>query len=254
MLTKASIYILYIPGWILFRSSLPGRARTRHLKSIYFTSCSLNFANRNDYLLPTATKGKLSKVYHFDSKAKVEEYVRSIGLPAIFFMPGLYMSNIPGNMLRPGAAGTSDPWKLSFPGDGEASLVPIFDVTDTGKFIKGIVLHRRRLLGHRIPCATAYASPRQLLDEFRSAYPKAGRGAELVRVPDDAYLAALKGHGMPEFAAEELLQNMQLLGAEPGGYYGGTDLAEAHSILDEGDRPTTWVDFMRKTPLFKDLQ
>ncbi|KAJ2997917.1 hypothetical protein NUW58_g495 [Xylaria curta] len=31
------------------------------------------------------SNGKLSRVYHFDSKAHVEEYVRALGIPATFF-------------------------------------------------------------------------------------------------------------------------------------------------------------------------
>jgi hypothetical protein len=38
------------------------------------------------------TNGELTAVAHFDSKASVEEYVRTIGVPASFFMPGLFMS------------------------------------------------------------------------------------------------------------------------------------------------------------------
>jgi hypothetical protein len=37
------------------------------------------------------THGKLTLVRHFDSKAKVEEYARSIGVPSSFFMPGPFM-------------------------------------------------------------------------------------------------------------------------------------------------------------------
>lgn len=32
---------------------------------------------------------------HFDSKAEVEEYTRSLAIPATFFFAGTYMSNIP---------------------------------------------------------------------------------------------------------------------------------------------------------------
>ncbi|KAK6212427.1 hypothetical protein LQW54_005201 [Pestalotiopsis sp. IQ-011] len=53
---------------------------------------------------PAAAKhvsnGALPHVYHFDSKAKVEEYVRELGIPATFFMPRFYMPNIPGEMMR----------------------------------------------------------------------------------------------------------------------------------------------------------
>jgi NmrA-like family len=49
--------------------------------------------------LKTETHGKFTLVRHFDSKAKVEEYTRSIGVPSSFFMPGPFMGMFLG-MLR----------------------------------------------------------------------------------------------------------------------------------------------------------
>ena len=37
---------------------------------------------------------------HFDSKAEVEEFTRSLGVPATFFYAGSYMSNIPGALQK----------------------------------------------------------------------------------------------------------------------------------------------------------
>ncbi len=180
----------------------------------------------------------------------MEEYVRALGIPAVFFMPGFYITNFAGTLMR--RAGPSEPWTLSFPGDKEASQVPIFHPADTGKYVKGIVLHRDKLLGRNLPAATAYMSLSQMLDEFKATFPEAGKDATFVQVPADAYVAALTGRGMPEFAAEELLQNMQLLSTKPGGYFGGLSLDEAHSILE--DKLVTWKDFMKSSPVFKDLK
>ena len=37
---------------------------------------------------------------HFDSKAEVEEFTRSLGVPATFFYAGAYMSEIPGALQK----------------------------------------------------------------------------------------------------------------------------------------------------------
>lgn len=39
--------------------------------------------------------GKYNKVEHFESKHRIEEYARSIGLPATFVMPGFYAASVP---------------------------------------------------------------------------------------------------------------------------------------------------------------
>lgn len=43
----------------------------------------------------SSSNGVLPNVHHFDSKAHVEDYMRSIGIPAVYFMPGFSMVNVP---------------------------------------------------------------------------------------------------------------------------------------------------------------
>lgn len=38
--------------------------------------------------------GKLDKVSHFDSKAQVEDYIRTLPIVGVYFMPGFYMQNM----------------------------------------------------------------------------------------------------------------------------------------------------------------
>jgi uncharacterized protein YbjT (DUF2867 family) len=44
-----------------------------------------------------ASNGKNTRVAHFDSKARVEEYATSVGVPSSFYMPGPFMSFILGS-------------------------------------------------------------------------------------------------------------------------------------------------------------
>lgn len=37
------------------------------------------------------TKGEFKHVYHFDSKARIADYIREIGVPLTSFMPGFFM-------------------------------------------------------------------------------------------------------------------------------------------------------------------
>jgi len=39
------------------------------------------------------TKGKVTGVEHFDSKAEVETYIRGLNIKSLFFMAGWYMQN-----------------------------------------------------------------------------------------------------------------------------------------------------------------
>ncbi|KAH8649765.1 NMRAL1 protein [Ilyonectria robusta] len=191
--------------------------------------------------------GKLPHVYHFDSKAAVEEYARSLGIPAVYFMPGFYMSNLPGQMLR--ASPPDNTWTLALPMP-ESAPIPMFDISDTGKVVKSIALNREKVLGKRVLGAFKYMTPKEILEGFKSVYSEAGKTATFFSTPHDAYTDALKGMGMPEFAAIELLENMRLM--DEGGYYGGESLDESHALLD--DPLTTWEEFMKKSPLFSELK
>jgi len=138
-------------------------------------------------------------------------------------MPGFYMSNIPGNNLRPSPPDNA--WTLFMPLPA-TTPVPLFATNeDAGKFVKGILLHRDETLGKRVLAATKYYTFQEVLDAFKIAYPEAGKTAKYSEVPDEVYKGFLTGAGMPEFAAQELLENMKLL--NEGGYYGGESLSGA---------------------------
>ncbi|KAK9369406.1 NmrA-domain-containing protein [Lipomyces kononenkoae] len=192
------------------------------------------------------SNGKLPNIYHFDGKAEVEEYARETGIPATFFLPGFYMSNIPGGAFRPSPPNNA--WTFGLPVPDTAPL-PLFDTADTGKFVKGIVLCRDKLLGKRIFGATAYLTGKEVVEGFKSAFPVAGKTATYFSMPQDMYLGVLKSIGMPDFAAQELLENMLLL--DQFGYYGGAKLDESHAILE--DKLTTWDEYIKKAEAFQGL-
>jgi uncharacterized protein YbjT (DUF2867 family) len=179
--------------------------------------------------LPNVTelsKGALAHVAHFDSKAHIEEYIRKIGLPATFFMPGFYMSNLPGGMFR--QAPPNNDWTLALPIPGNTP-VPLLDTADdTGKFVKGILNNREKTLGKQIYGATNYYTLEEMVKEFKELYPEAGKTAKTVELPHQVFKDILGKTGMPEESAEELLQNMRLM--NEFGYYFGASLDESHSV------------------------
>ncbi len=168
----------------------------------------------------------MSKVSHFDSKAKVEDYIRDLGIPATFFLPGFYMSNLPGGMFR--QPPPNNDWTLALPIPA-STPVPLLDTKeDTGKFVKGILLHREQTLGKRILGATNYYTLDEMVKEFKDLYPEAGKTAKTVELPHEVFKGILGKMGTPAEAQEELLQNMRLM--NEFGYYGGDSLKESHEV------------------------
>lgn len=194
----------------------------------------------------TVSKGSLPNVYHFDSKAKVESYVRDLGIPATFFMPGFYMTGIPGEMLT--SQGPSGPWVLALPAGADAQL-PVYHPDDTGKYVKAILQNADKLLGKRFLGATAYMTPAEIVQGFTRAFPASGSNASFLQISEDMFRAALKGKGMPDFVVSELFENVKLM--ETFGYFGGESLDLTHEFVK--DHLTTWDVYVKEAPAFRGL-
>ena len=172
------------------------------------------------------SNGKFGKVEHFDSKAAVERYIRDIGVPATFFLPGFFMSNFPEGMLR--QLPPDNDWTLALPMHPETPIPCIDVAADTGKFVKGILTQRDKLLGKQVYASAAYYTPKEIVATFSELYPEAGKRAKFVQVSKDDYIGALAGTGMPEKAAEELYENMVFM--YEFGYYGKASLDESLAV------------------------
>ncbi|KAI0861228.1 NmrA-like family-domain-containing protein [Xylaria cubensis] len=192
------------------------------------------------------SKGALPNVYHFDSKAKVESYVRELGIPATFFMPGFYMTGIPGDMLK--AQGPDGPWVFALPLSADAQI-PMYHPKDTGKYVKAILQNADKLLGKRFLGATAYMTPKEVVERFSKAFPAIGANASFFQVPEDMFRAAMKGKGMPDFIVTELFENVRLM--DTFGYFGGESLELTHELVK--DSLTTWDEYVKEAEAFKGL-
>ncbi|KNB19510.1 hypothetical protein FOXG_16773 [Fusarium oxysporum f. sp. lycopersici 4287] len=192
------------------------------------------------------TNGKLPHVYHLDGKARIEEYAREGGVPSSFFLPGMYLQSVVDFFRQNEGA-----WVFAVPMP-ESAPIPIFDVRDTGIWVKAIVLKKDQLLGKRVLGSTRYTTPLEVVDAFKTAFPEAGEKAGFYSLPHDAFLQGVKeSMGAPDWVAEEVLENMRLV-AE-GGYFAFEPLDDSHAAL-VGDKPTSLIDFLRGHKSFKDLK
>ncbi|KAJ5133778.1 hypothetical protein N7526_005143 [Penicillium atrosanguineum] len=153
------------------------------------------------------TKGRLSHVPHFDSKANIEKYIRASGMAPISF---------------------------SLP-VGKQAKFPLFDAADnTGLFVKAIIKHADQLKNKQILAAAKYYTLEEIVDTFTQV---TGKKATFIQITPDQYKAVL-----PPAVAQEFLEN-QLFVEDPG-YYLGEPLEPSLKLLDS--EPTTWSDFVKK--------
>ena len=75
------------------------------------------------------TNGRLSHVPHFEAKADIEEYIKKIGVPASFYLPGYFMSNFNQSVWK----GEDGSLSFAMPVSKDAKF-PLIDIAeDTGK-------------------------------------------------------------------------------------------------------------------------
>ena len=112
--------------------------------------------------LPYASKvsnGKYGGLHHFDSKAQVEVYITSIGLPASFVLAGYFMSNLT-RAFQLNEAGTEYTWTEVFAPDSD---IPMLDVPpDYGKFVAGCLSTPEATVGKRILATSGWYTPLQV--------------------------------------------------------------------------------------------
>ena len=154
------------------------------------------------------------------------------------------MSNIPGSLLR--QLPPDNDWALALPMDPETPI-PFIDVAaDTGKFVKGILTHRDKLLGKQVYASVAYYTPNEIVATFAELYPESGKKAKYVQVSKDDYTGGLTSTGMAEKVAEELYENMVFM--YEFGYFGKASLDESLAVRHY--LPLLWLFCTELTLLF----
>ncbi|KAL5603895.1 hypothetical protein FOVSG1_006645 [Fusarium oxysporum f. sp. vasinfectum] len=177
-----------------------------------------------------ASGGRLTHIVHFDSKARIAQYMRDSGIPCSFVWPGAFMDDFIQYIRKSG----DDEYVLALPIDGDKAQMPLFLASsDMGKFVKLAIANYPKYVGKDIFAAAAYLTPNQLMREWSEATGKKGKYMQL---PEDVF----KSH-MPPQVAQLIYENMLLM--EDPGYYANGELAPFLNALDE--QPTTWKQFAR---------
>jgi len=179
--------------------------------------------------LPNVTKntgGKNTGVLHFDSKAVVEEYMRSIGLPATFLLLGVFMHYILFQLV-PKPLGSKS-YVLQFPVSLNTKYPLISVSTDVGKYVKSILLNREKLLGKQIIAGEREYTVQETADILKDV---GGLDVVAEQIGEKEYRGILAARGFPEFLQDDMLSNMDYFGTN--GFFNGEDVRRDHDILTE---------------------
>ncbi|KAL8669221.1 MAG: hypothetical protein Q9168_006181 [Polycauliona sp. 1 TL-2023] len=167
-----------------------------------------------------------SSLPNFDSKAKVEAYIRTLPVKSAFFMPAMYMQMFT-HMFKPKP---NDKGELIFSVTWNGQC-PAIDITDTGKFIVPALLNPDKYNGKRFTAATAFYTPVEMVDAWKKV---TGKEVKLGESSGGAW-----GANFPPELLKMLKEAAGLV--EDYKYYGATgpeDLVWTLAQMD--DAPTTW--------------
>jgi len=181
------------------------------------------------------SKGRYTKVHHFDNKAKIAEHIKQINLHHTFVYPGFFIQNM-----------TDPSWKMVVLNDRneiefrvpckKETQVPILNARrDMGPVVAHIFKNRHQYMKKRINVAAEFISFERIAEEFMKV---TGRQAKVVQIPDNEFMK-----GKDQEIRMEMLQMFKYF--EEFGYYGGNnDLSEVKKMHPSIQ---TWEEFLRKT-------
>ncbi|KAI1321509.1 hypothetical protein F5Y16DRAFT_388698 [Xylariaceae sp. FL0255] len=180
------------------------------------------------------TKGAITSMKHFDGKAEVESYIRTLDIKSMFFHAGWFMQNHL-TLMRPKQVEDAT-YVLSMPW-GPSAKLPLIDIRDAGRFIAPALLDPNRYNRKRFACATANYT----ISEMIATWTKVtGKPLKLDNPKSTASYTGLSEEQKEETAAVVKLGEYGYFGPD-----GDLELSWTIEQVGEHERLTTWEQFLR---------
>ncbi|KAG8527755.1 uncharacterized protein KY384_007909 [Bacidia gigantensis] len=176
--------------------------------------------------------GKYTKSIHFDAKAKVEQYIRSLSIKSAFYAPDFPPMN-------PQRASDST-WVLSRPTSPKTRAPFVDAIEDTGKFIGAILAEPDTYEGKTFcACTTLYS-----WEEIAAILSKAtGKTVVNKEISPKEFAESLP------FGGDIFVETFSYF-AEFGGYYGpGSEEMVAWAIKNARGKLTTMEEYLERHPV-----
>jgi uncharacterized protein YbjT (DUF2867 family) len=191
--------------------------------------------------LPHTSKissGRFQKMGHFDGKAEVEEYIRTLPIKSAFFAPGTFMQNFRAT-LKPFPKGDGS-YVLSNFVRPETQL-PLIDIAeDTGKYIGAVLAEPDKYEGKVLCAATRLYSFDEIVQVMSEA---TGKTVKYNRLPESTFRSFL-----PLPLADHLIDMFSYF--EAYGYFGPKTKEQITWSAEQArGKLTTLDEYLTKSPL-----
>ncbi|GIJ91410.1 hypothetical protein Asppvi_010375 [Aspergillus pseudoviridinutans] len=173
------------------------------------------------------TDGKLTAAVHFDGKARVDEYIRSLAIPHTIVRLGVYNSFLLESLVPV----SSDPpsYKLVFPEPVHLkAAMPLLDPSaDLGGLVKAILLRPDRSLNRQFNIAERYYTLEEIINSMKSL----GLNVDFQAIDQKTFKDSIAARGWPDFLQEDVVQVFQY--ATEYGYFQGEGIEQAHELVSQ---------------------
>ncbi|KAK3079629.1 hypothetical protein LTS18_004376 [Coniosporium uncinatum] len=183
------------------------------------------------------SNGKFNQVIHFNVKADVEDYIRTLPIKSAFYGPGAFMQNY--NTMagpKPLGDGTYGLFNVLKP----ESTLPLVDITDTGKCVGAVLAEPDKFNGKTLSAATRMYSQNEIVEIMSRV---TGKTIKYVQIPVEKF-----AQFMPPNFREPLVEMHQF--CDEFGYYGeGTREEVEETAKTARGKLTELEEYLRREPL-----
>jgi len=189
-----------------------------------------------------ASNGKYKNVFHFDSKASVTDYAKTVGIPAVAdVQAGMYMENYLGTgayaLVRKQANGS---YIISSPTDPESTIPLLNAVQDYGLFVRKVFEAPTHEPFTSVYCYSEVLSQKEIAKQLAKG---TGKDVTFHQVSEEDFKQHWITIGLPQINAQELYENFA--SHAEFGYYGNNDIRP--SLKGLARTPRTWAEFIQLT-------
>ncbi|CAI7572952.1 unnamed protein product [Penicillium glandicola] len=181
--------------------------------------------------------GKYNKGGHFDCKAEVEDYIRTLPIKSAFFAPGSFMQNFSTNM-KPHPVGDGS-YALANIISPQAKL-PLIDIEETGKYVAAILASPDEFEGKVLAAATRLYTMQEIAEIMSQS---SGKKVVYNQLPE-----AVFRNFLPPTMVDYLVH--MLLYIQDFGYYGSeTEELVTWAAVNARGKLTTLDEYFKAHPL-----
>lgn len=191
--------------------------------------------------LPSVTDisgGKYTSAVHFDAKASVEKYIRSLPIKSAFVSPGFFMQNYQALPFLAPSKAPDGTWLISRFNSPKAKLPMIDAINDMGKFVGAILAEPDKHEG-KVFCAS---TAQYTMEEVTAAISQAtGERVVYKQIPLEDWIKTLP-FGQDVFPSTFSYP-------EEFGYFGpDSDNLVAWAVANARGKPNTYQEYLAAHP------